>query len=110
MPCLVGCLAVAAPRFALFLVWLFSNFLGRAYESFVWPFLGFFFMPLTTLAYAAAVNWNGSVSGWYFALVLVAALSDLGFVGGARWSGKRVVVERRSGGPARDDRIYDAKL
>src|SRR5262252_6209824 len=34
MPCLVGCLALAFPRFALILVWLFGgNYLARAYDS-----------------------------------------------------------------------------
>jgi len=89
MPCFVGCLAVAFPRLALGLVFLFSNFLGRAYETTLWPLLGFFFMPLTTLAYAAAINWNGSVTGGYFAMVLVAALFDLGLVGGSGWRARR---------------------
>ena len=82
MPCLIGCLALAMPRLALFLVFIFSDFLGRAYETNIWPLLGFFFMPLTTLAYAGAINWNGSVSGGYFVLVLIAALMDLGVIGG----------------------------
>lgn len=89
MPCLVGCLAITFPRFALALVFLFSGFLGRAYETTIWPLLGFFFMPLTTLAYAAAINWNESVSGGYFAMVLVAALIDLGLVGGSGWGARR---------------------
>jgi len=73
------------PRFVLALVFLFSGFLGRAYDTFLWPLLGFFFLPLTTLAYAAAINWNGSVSGGYFFMVLVAALIDVGAVGGNGW-------------------------
>lgn len=83
MPCVVAVIALSMPRLALFLVWLFSNFLGRAFETTLWPLLGFFFMPLTTLAYAVAINWNGSVSGGYFAFVLLAALVDLGMVGNA---------------------------
>ncbi len=85
MPCLVGLVALAAPRLALVLVFLFSNFLGRAYHTALWPILGFVFMPLTTLAYAAAINWKGSVTGGYFVMVLVAALIDLGVIGGGGW-------------------------
>jgi hypothetical protein len=107
MPCLVGCLALLTPRVALVLVAIFSHFLGRAYHSLLWPVLGFFFMPLTTLAYAAAINWNGQVTGGYFVMVLVAALIDLGFFGGAGWH-RRLVVRRRR--PPRDDRIYDSRL
>lgn len=65
MPCLVLILALFIPRVTLVLIWLFSNYLGRAYQTVLWPLLGFFFMPLTTLAYAWAMNANGSVAGGY---------------------------------------------
>lgn len=81
MQCLVGCLALGAPRVAIVLVVLFSDYIGRAYETTLWPLLGFFFMPLTTLAYAWAVNTHGSVSGLYLAVVVIAALMDLGVIG-----------------------------
>ena len=85
MNCLVGCLALVTPRLALVLVFLFSNYLGRAYETLLWPVLGFFFMPLTTLAYAWAVNSHGTVTGIYLVVVVIAVLLDLGLVGtGAR--------------------------
>jgi hypothetical protein len=83
MPLLVGCLALSAPRFALVLVVFFSNYIGRAYESALWPFLGFLFMPLTTLAYAWAINSRGSVAGFHLAVVVIAVLIDLGLVGGS---------------------------
>ena len=63
MPFLVGCLALGTPRFAILLVVLFSDYIGSAYETTLWPVLGFFFMPLTTLSYAFAMNSNGSVDG-----------------------------------------------
>jgi len=88
MPILVGCLALATPRFAIVLVVLLSDYIGRAYETLLWPLLGFFFMPLTTLAYAFAMNSNGSVDGMYLVVVVVAVLLDLGLVGAGsktRW-------------------------
>ena len=39
MPCLVGCLALSAPRFAIVLVVLFSDYIGRAFDSNLWPLL-----------------------------------------------------------------------
>lgn len=88
--CLIGCLALVTPRFAIILVFVFSNYLGRAYETVLWPVLGFLFMPTTTLAYAWAVNTNTTVTGWYLAVVVVAVLIDLGLVGtGARNRPKR---------------------
>lgn len=83
MQCLVGCLALGAPRVAIVLVVVFSDFIGRAYETTLWPLLGFFFMPMTTLAYAWAINSRGSVTGIYLVVVVVAVLLDLGLVGGA---------------------------
>jgi hypothetical protein len=77
------------PRLALALVFIFSNYLGRAYETTLWPLLGFFFMPLTTLAYAWAVNTHGTVTGVYLAVVVIAVLIDLGFVGGSGASARR---------------------
>jgi hypothetical protein len=89
MPCLVGCLALSAPRFAIILVVLFSDYIGRAYESWLWPLLGFFFMPLTTLAYAWAVNSHESVEGGYLVVVVIAVLMDLGLIGGSASSRRR---------------------
>jgi hypothetical protein len=84
MPCAVGCLALFTPRIAIILVVIFSNYLGEAYQTFIWPLLGFFFMPLTTLAYALAWHMQprGSVSGLGLVLVVIAALIDLGIIGG----------------------------
>jgi hypothetical protein len=83
MPFLVGCLALSAPRLALVLVVLFSNYIGRAYQTVLWPFLGFLFMPLTTLAYAWSINSHGSVEGVFLVVVVLAVLIDLGIIGGS---------------------------
>jgi hypothetical protein len=90
MPCLLGLVALFVPRLVLFLIWLFSDYLGRAYDSVLWPLLGFLFMPLTTLAYACAMNSNnGSVSGLYLVLVVLAVLIDLGMLGGGEAQRRR---------------------
>ena len=110
MPCLIGCLALSAPRFAIVLVVLFSDFIGRAYETTLWPLLGFCFMPLTTLAYAGAIHWKGEVSGVYFVMVLLAALLDLGLVGGANKQRREVIIVRereRVGGKVIDAAFED---
>jgi len=88
MPCCIGCLALFTPRLAIALVFLFSNYLEQAYETWIWPLLGFVFLPLTTLAYAWAINTRGTVSGAHLAVVVLAVLLDLGLIGGssrARW-------------------------
>ncbi|HEX2475716.1 MAG TPA: hypothetical protein VHK01_13275 [Lacipirellulaceae bacterium] len=95
MPCLMGCLALFFPRLAIILIWLFSDYLERAYETVLWPLLGFFFLPLTTLAYAWAFNnTNGTVNGIYLVVVVVAVLIDLGLLGGGAESGRRRYLVR----------------
>jgi hypothetical protein len=84
MPCLIALLALLAPRVVIVLMVIFSDYIGHAYQTILWPLLGFIFLPLTTLAYAFARNEAGSVEGLYLVLVVVAVLFDLGTVGGSR--------------------------
>ncbi|MCC7387436.1 MAG: hypothetical protein IT431_01580 [Phycisphaerales bacterium] len=90
MPCLVASIAFFFPRLAMVLLVVFSDYLGRAYDTTVWPLLGFFVLPYTTLAYAFAVNHHGSAQGIYLALVILAVLVDLGVIGGGGRSAKRL--------------------
>lgn len=83
MPCLLALLAFFAPRLVIVLLVIFSDYIGDAYRTVVWPLLGFFFMPYTTLAYAWAINSHGSVSGGYLLVVVLAVLVDLGVIGGS---------------------------
>jgi hypothetical protein len=75
-------LALVGPRVTLFLLWLFSNYLSRAYDSFLIPALGFIFLPWTTLAYAFAQNSLGGMSGFGLVVVILGALVDIGVLGG----------------------------
>ena len=97
MPCLVGALAFFFPRIAIVLIVIFSNYIGSAYNTVIWPLLGFFVAPYTTLAYAWAMNSNGSVDGMYLVVVVVAVLLDLGVIGGGARSGQQRVVVRSRG-------------
>lgn len=84
MPCLIALLALLTPRLVIVLIVVFSDYIGAAYQTTLWPLLGFIFIPLTTLAYAFAIHENnGSVAGLYLALVIIAALVDLGLLGGS---------------------------
>jgi hypothetical protein len=79
MPCVAALLALISPRLAIIAIWIFSDILGRAYDSWFLPVLGFFILPWTTLAYA--VMWDvGShrVSGFEWFVVVLAFLADLG--------------------------------
>jgi hypothetical protein len=78
MPCFLGLTAYFFPRLVIVLVWLFSDYFSRAYQTKLWPFLGFVFMPLTTLAYALAINSNGKLDGIYLVVFVIAVLLDFG--------------------------------
>jgi len=79
MGCLVVLLAFISPRLALFAIFLFSDLLSRAFDSWFVPLLGFFLLPWTTLAYA--VMWSTSsnqVTGFEWFIVILAFVIDLG--------------------------------
>jgi hypothetical protein len=79
MPCLVALLALISPRLALFALWLFSDALSRAFDSWLLPLLGFFLLPWTTLAYVAMWELGtGEVSGFEWFIVILAFVIDLG--------------------------------
>ncbi len=78
MGCLVVLFALISPRLALFFVWLFSDWLSLAFDSWVVPLLGFFLLPWTTLAYAAMwVYGSNGVHGFEVFIVILAFLVDL---------------------------------
>ncbi|MDX6623513.1 MAG: hypothetical protein QOE75_1445 [Solirubrobacterales bacterium] len=83
MGCLLVLFAFISPRLALFVMFLFTDLLSRAFDDWIIPFLGFFLLPWTTLAYAAM--WNvGSreVSGFEWFIVVLAFVVDLGSYAG----------------------------
>jgi len=78
MGCLVVLLAFLSPRLALFAIFLFSDLLSRAFDSWFVPFLGFFLLPWTTLAYAVMWNSSDRVYGFEWFIVILAFFLDLG--------------------------------
>ena len=83
MRSIAGCLAV--PRVVLILVWFLTDYLDQAYDGrYLWLVLGFFFMPLTALAYGLCHHYGITSEDWWVAIVIVAALFDLGLVGGLK--------------------------
>jgi hypothetical protein len=79
--CVLILIALVGPRLTLFVLWLFTDYLSRAFDSFVLPFLGFLFLPWTTLAFAVAQNGFGGVHDLGLVIVL-GVLADVGALGG----------------------------
>jgi hypothetical protein len=85
--CLFALLAAGAPRLALILMWLFTPWVGRTFDSFIVPLLGFIFLPLTTVIYVLVSP--GGLSGFDWLLLIVGVLIDLGSYGGGAYGRQR---------------------
>lgn len=62
-------------------LFLFTDYLKGPFETTFWPFMGFVFLPMTTLGYAA--SWHigdGKHDSWAVALIVIGLLYDLGIV------------------------------
>lgn len=81
-----GCLLLLAsgisPRLAVFLMWIFTDRLSIALDSFWIGLAGFLVLPWTTFVYAAAYSPVDGVSGLGVALVVFAFIVDV-----ASWFG-----------------------
>ncbi len=91
-----GCLILLAsgisPRLAVFLMWVFTDRLAIALDSFWVGLAGFVFLPWTTFVYAAAYDPFDGVTGIGLALVAFAFVVDV-----ASWFGSgRSGYQRRS--------------
>jgi hypothetical protein len=82
MCCVLVLLAFLSPRIVLFILWLFTAYLSRAYEGWVLPTLGFFFLPATTIGYAIARNEFAGLNGLGIVAVLIGFAVDIGLLGG----------------------------
>ncbi|NLF13330.1 MAG: hypothetical protein GX597_16220 [Anaerolineaceae bacterium] len=85
--CLFALLAASAPRLALILIWLFTNWIGRAFDSFLIPLLGFIFLPLTTVIYVLV--FPGGLSTFDIILLVVGVIFDLSSYGGGAYGRRR---------------------
>jgi len=84
MPCLLALLAVAFPRVAIVLLWLFSNFFTGVYHGLIIPVIGFLFLPLTLIVYTyLAKTSGGHLTTTQFVFIFIAVVVDLGLVGGS---------------------------
>jgi hypothetical protein len=83
MGCFVVLFALISPRLALFLTWVFNDRLSVAFDTWLWPMLGFFLLPWTTLVWTYAYAPVRGVSGLGWVFVIIALLADLGVIGSA---------------------------
>jgi len=76
MGCLIllGISSIVTPRVILFLTWLFSDYLSHSFETRFLPFIGFLFLPWTTLW--CAYTWhNGGTFNILDIIILMICIS-----------------------------------
>lgn len=88
MGCLIALIALFSPRFAFFLVWIFSDRVSIAYDNGFVPFLGLLFLPWTALMYTFAYAPVRGVSWLGWAFVTLGLVADLASYGAGE-SGRR---------------------
>ena len=79
MPCLLALLAVAFPRVAIVLLWLFTNFFASIHGIII-PILGFIFLPLTLIVYAYLLNTHQPMGAVQLVFLFIAVIVDLGLI------------------------------
>jgi hypothetical protein len=75
--CLIILVSLISIRLALVLVWIFTVFVDRAFDSFLVPLLGLIFLPATTLVYSLVYNPLVGLTGIDWFLVAFAFIVDL---------------------------------
>jgi hypothetical protein len=82
MCCIFTSLVVLGPRFGILVWWLYDpGRWDRAFSYWIWPTLGFFFLPWLTLMYV--VVRPGTVEGFDWFWLALALLADiLSYTGG----------------------------
>lgn len=84
MGCLFALIALAVPRVMIAIAFLMTDWFQRAFETCLWPIMGFLIMPYTTLAYLAAMlNNNHALTGGWLVLLIVAVVVDVTQWGGS---------------------------
>jgi hypothetical protein len=75
--CLIALVAMLSPRLAIFLLWLFTDRMSVAFNSFWVGLLGFILLPWTTLAWAVVYAPVRGVTGFGWFLVILGFVVDI---------------------------------
>ena len=83
MCCLFTTLVLFGPRLGILVWWLIQPVRwNAAFETFIWPFLGFLFLPWTTIMYVLV--FPGGVTGFDWVWIVLALFADIAsYTGGA---------------------------
>jgi hypothetical protein len=101
MGCLFALVAAFSARFALFLLWVFTNRLTVAFHSGWEGILGFIFLPYATLFYALVYAPGRGVDAFGWFIVAIGVVLDVSsHLFGSRAGRRRAQRQRAAGAPS----------
>ena len=77
MGCLFLLITLLSPRLGIVILWLFTDYVTRAFSLWLWPLLGLVFLPWTTLIYILVAAPTGGITFWGWLMVGLGVLTDL---------------------------------
>jgi hypothetical protein len=87
MCCAFTTLVVLGPRAFILFWWLYNpGRFDRSFDSWIWPVLGFFFLPWLTLMYVGVRP--GGIEGFDWIWLGLALLVDIGSYGGGGYGNR----------------------
>ena len=84
MCCFITSILMVGPRLGILVWWIFNPvYIDALFQTWIWPLLGFIFLPWSTLGYMAVAP--GGIIGFdWIILGLAVALDVFTYVGGYR--------------------------
>lgn len=90
MCCFFTALVFFGPRLGILIWWLIDPARwSAAFNSFIWAFLGFLFLPWTTLMYV--IIFPGGISGFDWIWLGLGLLADISSYTGGAWGNRNQV-------------------
>jgi hypothetical protein len=87
MCCFVTALLLAGPRLAILVWWIYTPiYITTLFQSWIWPLLGWVFLPWTTLMYMTVANpGGGGIIGFDWIILGLGVFADMAtYFGGYR--------------------------
>ncbi len=87
MCCFFTSLVLFGPRLAILVWWLLQPMRwSAAFEGFIWPLLGFLFLPWTTIMYVLV--FGGGITGFDWVWLGLGLLADIGSYAGGGYGNR----------------------
>lgn len=87
MCCFFTTLVLFGPRLAILVWWLLDSLRWQAtFQTWIWPLLGFIFVPWTTLMYVLV--YPGGIVGFDWIWLGLALVIDIGSYAGGGWGNR----------------------